>query len=63
LPSEKVVALADALDVALARVAPNRSESEKEIFRLRVAPSTEKAEVLRDQLRHLDRETRVKGSK
>jgi hypothetical protein len=62
LPREKVLALADALDVSLARVAPNRSESEKESFRLRVAPSTEKAEVLRDQLRQLDRATRVKGS-
>ena len=62
LPLEKVAALADALDVSLARVAPNRSESEKNDFRLRVAPSTEKGEALRDELRRLDRETRVEGS-
>jgi hypothetical protein len=59
LAREKVGVLAGAFEVSLARVAPNRSGSEEESFRLRFASSTEEAEAFRDELRQLEREIRA----
>ena len=55
LAREKVGALAGALEVSLARVAPTRSESEEHSFRLRFARSTQEAEALGDEPRRLHR--------
>jgi hypothetical protein len=62
LASEKVAALAGAFEVSLARVAPNRSGTEEEAFRIRFASSTKEAEAFRDELRQLEREMRLNRS-
>ncbi len=62
LPQEKLAVLPELLEASLVYVAPRRTEDEESAFRLRFAASTEEAEALRDELRRLDRETRVRGS-
>lgn len=58
LPQEKLAVLPELLEASLVYVAPYRSESEEERFRGRFAASTGEAEMLRDELRRLGRETR-----
>jgi hypothetical protein len=62
LPQEKLAVLPELLEASLVYVAPRRTEEEESAFRLRFVTSTEEAEAFRDQLRRLDRETRVRPS-
>jgi hypothetical protein len=53
LPREKLAVFPGLLEASLVYVAPNRSESEENAFRLRFVASTEEAEALADELRRL----------
>ena len=63
LPQEKLAVFPGLLEASLVYVAPHRSESEENDFRVRFAVSTEEAEAFADELRRLVWEMRVKGSK
>jgi hypothetical protein len=53
---------AGAIDMMLENLAPRRNESDRAEVRLVMGVEIEELEALRDELRRLDRETRVKGS-
>ena len=53
---------AGAIDMMLENLAPRRDEQGRAEVRLCVGAEIEEAEALRDELRRLDRKTRVKGS-
>jgi hypothetical protein len=60
LPQEKLAVFPELLEASLVYVAPYRSASEESNFRMRFQSSTEEVEELRDELRLLDRELRLK---
>jgi hypothetical protein len=63
LAQEKLAVFPGLLEASLVYVAPHRSESEENDFRLRFAASTEEAEALADELRRLSWKMHVKGAK
>jgi hypothetical protein len=60
LPREKLAVFPELLEAWLVYVAPYTSASEESNFRMRFQSSTEEVEELRDELRLLDRELRLK---